>query len=299
MTRLYLSFYGISRLHADAAGVSSGELDVPSFSPGGSPGVLDVPVAVCGASEHNSVVEELSAVAEDAAHVWRPVGGINRHSERSARKGTYKVSAIFCHPIVSDLEVSGGLFASLIFGNVGILTLENDPVLNDKQVGVYHLTSITSTISEARGTVDELLLRETFKSSIGELREAFQSPDCGEGPTRSALSLVLHRRYSPFSRPVDGAQLQIVNALDAAAPAPDDGPEVGLHELLLRQRRELVEAHIVGPRLVFVVSSDFGEVLQEDFFAIGVFGVGGVGDVVLGFPGFEVSGVGRGLVVEV
>ena len=62
---------------ADTASVASLKSDEALLSPGGSPGVLDPPVALTGADEGDTVVEAGAAVAEDAVLVAGPVGGID------------------------------------------------------------------------------------------------------------------------------------------------------------------------------------------------------------------------------
>lgn len=73
------------------AGVSTGELDVTIFTPGGTPRVLDSPDTVGDTDEEDTVVEGSSAVGEDTSLVERPVGGINGNSDGLFSKGNLQV----------------------------------------------------------------------------------------------------------------------------------------------------------------------------------------------------------------
>lgn len=108
---------------AETTGVSARESDVSGLSPGGSPGVLDLPVSANDSDQEDSMVESGLAVAEDSGLVGTPVGGIDGNGDRLAVYSVVEGGAAREALLASDLEVSSGLCTFLVSASVFILAL--------------------------------------------------------------------------------------------------------------------------------------------------------------------------------
>lgn len=94
--------------------------------------------------------------------------------------------------------------ASTILGSVGIAGLGvNTLVFDDVLEGIVHQTSSTTIVSLAGGAVDEVLLGEGNQVSFSEEPGTFHGSGGGEGPARSALTLILNWGDSSLGSPVD------------------------------------------------------------------------------------------------
>jgi hypothetical protein len=290
-------------LGADAAGVSFGESHVSFLSPGGIPGVLDDPIVVRYAGEEHSVVEGSFAVAEDAALVGGPVGGVDGDRDGSTREGIEKGIAgggdwhVIIYLVSRDFH-NGGI-ARMSRGDIRVFVLVNDALFLDVFEGSRHLSSTAAKVTVGYiGTVHQLLLRISLQSSTLKEGLALDSSDGRECPAGSALALVLDASHGLGCHPVDITvkDRTFFRALNVPGLLGDEG-EVGFGELFLSHGRELVESHGVGLVVPGVVGLDLGEVLEEDSLPIGILELVRKGDAVLALPGLKGVDLG-GLLVS-
>jgi len=161
-------------------------VDVTSDSPGGTPGVLNLPGSVgFDSGQEDTVVKVVLAVVEGSGLVERPVGGVNGDGDGLLDEGVSQVLAIVGVDVgeAGDGEVTAVELAETVLSGVGILSFGGDTaVLNDVVEGVVHQTTLAAQVSLESGTVDELLLGEGF--GLGGLDElkGFEGAGGGEGP---------------------------------------------------------------------------------------------------------------------
>jgi len=100
---------------ADSAGVSRSELDETSFSPAGSPGVLDEPVVWVGTDQKDSVIDFGTAFVsgEDTSSVQgRPGRSVNANRDWLLNKGVLEIDASISTVVGWDISVtSNGVFS--------------------------------------------------------------------------------------------------------------------------------------------------------------------------------------------
>jgi hypothetical protein len=139
-----------------------------------------------------------------------------------------------------------------------------------------------------------------LKSSVGNLGQAFETGNRGEGPRGPALTLLLHGGDGSLSDPVDviAKRNSILCDLDAAVIFGNVRHEVGFGELFLGEGREFIEPLLVGAVASGVVGLDFGEIFEEDLLPVGILELAGEGDSMIGLPALEARGLGALLVSE-
>lgn len=292
------SFVGVWGNVADTAGVSSSESDESALSPAGSPGVLDSPVLISDTDQEDTVVEGGLAVVEHTGLVGWPVGGINGNWDGSAGKGGGQIVAVLDVSEAWDLEGTRRLGAGLLDGLVGVLILMDNSVVLDELEGIIHKTSIAGLVSVWAGAINELLLREALKSSVGELAETLKGSSGGESPAWSAWSLVLDWGDGTLGGPINITNLSIIKALNVVAGLSNDGSEVLLGEFFSGHGGELVKSHLIGSELVGVVRVDLGKVLKENSLPVGILKLRCILDAVLGLPWLELRDSGGVLHVQ-
>ncbi len=246
------------------------------------------------------MVERSFAVTEHSALVWRPVSSIYSNRNGASSQSDSQVVAIFDISISTNLEWSCGLLAGLLDSLVWVVILVNNSFVSNELEGVIHKTSVAGLVAIRSRAINQLLLREALKLSIGKFRKTLERSSSRESPARSALSLILHWSHSTLRISINVTNNSVVFIVlnVAAGFLVRDKSKVSLSELLLGKGGELVKTHFVGSVLVGVVSVDLGEVLEEDALSIGVLELRCIGDSVLGFPGLELGDLVGGLLSE-
>lgn len=229
------------------------------------------------------------AVLEDTSGVERPVGGVDGDGDRLSTEGGGELTAVSGGDVVEGGNVVSATveLAGLVTAGIRVFGGGGDAVLDDVLEGVVHPTTVASLVAEAARAVDQLLLGKVVLSLAVDSLVGLNLGVGGEGPARSARSLVLNGGDVTLGNPVDGGSggglslgLFDVSGLNVEG-------EVGGGELFGGQVHELVGGHDVGLFGVSVVGLDHLEVLLEDHHSEAiVFGVSVLLAVDL-FPGLE------------
>jgi hypothetical protein len=104
-----------SGMGADATGIVRCESDVATFSPAGSPGVLEFPVAfLVDSHQEDGMAEAGLAVVEDSTLVVAPVCSIDRYGNRKGQESIGKSTASV------DLQFSA-YFETVALGQAGLV----------------------------------------------------------------------------------------------------------------------------------------------------------------------------------
>lgn len=114
--------------------------------------------------------------------------------------------------------------------------------------------------------VYQVLLRVVLEVAGGNLEGTLDSSSGGEGPARSALTLVLHGRDGALLSPVDAVgQVRGVEGTDLGLQTFHHLRSVSKHPLVLEWSdiREGVQAEFVSVLLVAVVGLNLGEAVLE------------------------------------
>jgi len=263
-------------LLADTAGISPSKLDETLFSPGGGPGVLDVPVRSLDVTDSQDAVVELSsAVGEDTRLIVRPGGGINTDGDGLGSDCSLESSAVSGGDDgIGGQSSSGGFAVSLVVAvtgsgefsgstGVGILSIGTEGVGLDVFVSINGPSSIASLVSISAGAGNNLLFGVVGNGSntghgVGRI-EGFGGR---ESPARSALTLVENLDGVTLLDPVDGGWEGNVGVIDhffvSFVFGEGDVHEVGGLEFFLGEVSEMVHSEGVGVTLVFSDPSEVG-----------------------------------------
>jgi len=293
------SFVGIRSNVADTASVSSSKSNESTFSPWGSPWVLDSPWSISNTDKENSVVEGGLAVVEDTALVWWPVGGINSDWNRSSGKGSGESGAVLNISESWNFEGTSILGAGLLNSLVWILIFVENTVSFNVLESIIHKTAIAGLVSEWTRAVNKLLFREALKFTSRNFGKTFKSSSSRESPAWSAWSLILDGGNCTLSGPINVSNWDVsFNRFDGSSGGGGNESEELLDEFFLSVGGELIDSHIVSSVLIGVVSVNLSEVFNEDSFSIGVLKLWGEWDSVTDFPALELRDLGGGLVVK-
>ncbi len=280
---------GVGGGGSDAAGAVLlvdvlGDADVAILSPAGSPTVLDLPevVSVSAVSNSEDPVVEVGArdVGHDATRVKLPVE-VGIDSDRDGLLGDSSGEGILGVGNISVGDASGagngsaGGLASGVGsagGSVRVVILGAEAISGNVLEGVVHEATVAAHVSVLSVTGDKLLLREGDSVAVLLVVGSLHATGGGEGPARSAGSLVLDVSDVPGSNPVN--RVRSLDTLEGvhearALLAGDRLVEVEGRELLEGEVGELVVAEgvrgvarVVGLNEVRVGSED-GETLGE------------------------------------
>lgn len=298
------SFVGVWGSVAETASVSLGQSDVSVNSPRLSPGVFNFPVITNDTDKEHTVVQRSLAVVENSRFVGWPVGSINSNSNGSSSQSWGQIVAVLADVSVSwNLEGTRILEAVPFSTFVFILFLLNDSLSLDVFEGIVHKTTIAGLVSEWSWAVNELLLWEALKISIGLFAKSLKSSSGGESPAWTTAALVLYGGNDTLGGPINISNADsgfhfngfLFNVFNGVG---DDGSEIGLDEFFLGQGRELVKTHIVGSFLLRVVSIDVSKVSKEDSFSVGFFKLWGELHSKLVLPSLEFWDFGGWLVSQ-
>ena len=189
------------------------------FSPAGSPGVLDDPVVL---SRFSAVSDSEDTVVEstlgrfailalvDSTEVELPpdAGSIDGNGDWLLSNSLLETVAIALSDIsefsVMVLTLVG--LAAIGVSSVWVLRLRFETVLLGESETIVHETTIATLGGESMGlvaAVDELLLRDFWKSVALEEGGTLEGSSGRESPAGTALSLVLDSGDSTLSSPVN------------------------------------------------------------------------------------------------
>lgn len=193
---------------ADTFSVSLGDSNITTFTPAGTPGVLDNPVAVTIANNEDTVVQvgstgtgvnnSTSVGLEDSLVGFN--GNWNGSNVHCSLELTVVVSLdlpdLGCSNEGLTSVVSAVLSAGLI--SIGVFTLEW--VASGVLESANHGATVATTILKI--AINELLLREWEKLTGSDGVMSFKGTGGWESPAWSTLSLVLHFADSVSASPI-------------------------------------------------------------------------------------------------
>jgi hypothetical protein len=181
----------------------------------------------------------------------------NRVGEISFRSSSDIVVVEDISSNIWSLESAGKRSSSFIrVRTFGINTL----VFDDVSEGIVHQTSIASVVSFSDGAIDEILFREGNKFSRSLGVSSFNGSGGGEGPARTALSLVLNGGNNSVGSPVDGCRdtgLEF-NFFDAIVFDSEVQTIVHRSEFVSGKIGELVQGNVESAGFSVPVSDEFG-----------------------------------------
>jgi len=271
---------GVRRIGRDTAHVDiTLHSDVSLLSPGGSPGVLDLPVVggtISAITNNQNTVVEGSAAGgrgQNTSGVELEDGlvGLDGDGDGSDVGGGEESGLIAGRDINilgdGDTGLGDGLAGS-IGGGVGIGGLSGESLLGDGVLeGVVHQTTRAPVVSVGLRAVNQLLLGEGDEASLGDEPSSFHGTGGGERPARTALSLVLDGGDGTLGDPVDRSgqdDVVSVGEVSRAGEIASDGLVAGEGlELLSAHVGKLVDSHGPGSSLG-VVGVDGVDILLED-----------------------------------
>jgi len=222
------------RIVDSAESLSSIDSEIALLSPGSTPTVLHDPVrSVAKVTLLDSITNDqdgmvqLSGVTvvigeprvDDARGIVLNEGGIQGNREgSSAQKVEHDLGRIGSDASEIGQRAKTGVFVVLlacaIAGKIGVcrLSFETSPV-HDVTHGCPWPSSLASRVADllaldggtGSGTVDDLLFRETQEGLSGDGQEGFDVARGGEGPARSALTLVLDGSDDISGSPIKGS----------------------------------------------------------------------------------------------
>jgi hypothetical protein len=285
-------------------GSTTSKTDVSLLSPGGSPRVLDLPVvtSVGGISsvsnDEDTVVQSSSAGrGHDTASVELEdiLVSLNGDGDWLLDSGSLEGSLRVGWDVSESSDGGDGLasgLASSIGSSVWVRSLRADTlVVDDELESVIHQTTVAALVSFSSRAVNQLLLRERQELSSVDEDVSFSRSSGGEGPARSALSLVLDWGDGSGGFPIDRGwegrevELQLIGDVDRSLLLGTVSSGITSGELISSEVSELVDTHGPGESLG-VVGIDLGDVGGEDGTSGGSLLLG-VGLSVLLCPGRE------------
>jgi len=268
----------VDRIVGDGASVLAvSQADVTRFTPGGTPGVADLPVATSGGINTDgldTVVNGGTAERHDATSVGVPGTGIQANRERTSRLniGSH-VGLARDLGVGTDLDNTLGWRStgagSAVVGGVWVVGVEVDG--SALGIGETSLSpSTTATLSD-RSALGDLLRRQNPGLAQETHGIGFDLLSGGESPARTAVALILDR---------GGQDTGPVNKTSGSVDLADSGVDfniIGLEdfiatqhlglELRLRQVRELgdtVDGRSTSLSLHLVTSISKLQVIKED-----------------------------------
>jgi len=190
-----------------------GDSHVAALTPGSSPRVSHDPVAlvsIASVPNHTDGVIEsrtASGVVEDTRMVTREGASVGFDQDRDGLLGDetlHGADVVSCSHVVGagfDTSSSAVVSARSVLGGVGVRRLSHEVVLS----GIVEGSSLPSTTATvvALVAVNELLLGERQKSASLDEVTSFKGGSGGEGPARTALSLVLDTVDGTLGSPVE------------------------------------------------------------------------------------------------
>jgi len=284
----------VEGLHLDTADTGTfdgGDLDVSSISPGSTPGVSDevVVLSVLGSvsDSGDGVIEVGSAGSgvEDTTGISLEdeLVGLDGHGDWGEGDGGLELGNGVGWDVVvrSNVDLAGvlGIFAGSVNSVVGVVSLE----LLGGLLGVGEGGILPSSIASVGSgiAVNELLLGEGKEISTLDEMSSLDGASSGEGPARSALTLVLDGVDGTSIDPVDGIlEVGGVEDLGGLLVSIDLGSEESL-VLEVGVGGELVVTNGEGG-LGRVDLLDLGGLLGEDVSSELVFLLGSVVETVEG-----------------
>jgi len=192
--------------------------DVALFAPGNTPGVLDFPVVQVGSSimaitnKEDTVVKRAAASSGQNTTLVELEGRlISLNGDRDGlgvNGGTQSVLSVSDVLVSRDhgvgLSSAGRGLASAISSSVGVSSLSAQAILHDIFEGVVHQTTVTASVTVSTSAVNKLLFGERVQDTMFQEDSTLNTASGGEGPARSALSLIFHTSNSTLLRPVQG-----------------------------------------------------------------------------------------------
>mmetsp|Transcript_24063 Transcript_24063/g.54817 ORF Transcript_24063/g.54817 Transcript_24063/m.54817 type:complete len:369 (+) Transcript_24063:124-1230(+) len=276
---------------------------VSAHPPGGTPGVLDLPVIGARQSsvpdgQHTVVQRRTASTRQHTAAVQLEHGlvGLNGDGNRLLSNSRHHVLlGIRGHILVPRHAALGkpGRAAARLARPVGPLV--RVAALSAKRVGFgileggIHQASVASLVAVSPSTIHELLLTKAYELACADLVGTLQRPSCRERPARPTLPLVLHWGHSTLAAPVHGGG-QGLTVVHVAAQVRGITirlrrlleSHVGLRELIHGQVSKLVHTQGVGVSLGVLRLNEL-DVRGEHALSLGFFAFTVVGLRELGF----------------
>lgn len=194
---------GIGGNLADPTSVSSGNSDISGFSPGCSPGVLQVPESIRHAHQEHSQWQVGAAVVENTWFVELEVVSIHSRWDWSDGEGIGKGGAVGHIGISGNLEQTGGELAWSLDALVGI----SGPCVQSSVFNIVerevHSSVDTSIVSIRLGAVNNLLDRVLLLGLVENDWDALNGSNCRECIGSCAWSLIFDWADSTISYPIN------------------------------------------------------------------------------------------------
>ncbi len=262
---------------ADTLAIDDSESDVTLLTPGGVPGVLDLPVVEAGglvvapAGDEHGVVGSGTALGgvKDTTSVVLPgaLVGLNGDREGLGCEGGLHLGDVIGgnEAVLGDLDGGGARLVVLASaGGSCLATLVGVDALELSLVGlpVLECLVLPSTVAAVvgGGAVNELLLGEGEELAGVDLVDTLEGTGGRERPAGTALALVLDGGDGTLGLPVNVARVLVLGVLNVVSGGVHLG-SVTEHLVVLdggEVREEVVTKLEVGVGLVALVDEALG-----------------------------------------